>query len=250
MSSKQINTNLENVTLQSGGSYGYSRTKIDDLGSSEYTLVNLAIDVSSSTLYYRAEMEKAIQEIISACSHSPRSDSLLIRISLFSNSVQEFHGFKLLSQCNQADYIDCLNGTGGMTALFDASCDAIDSVKDYAETLYSNDFRANSILIVITDGDDNSSKQTVSSIKTKLEEVARAEKLESLVTILVGLNVSDPHVGNCLKTFHANAGLREYVEIGFANANSLAKLAQFVSKSIAAQSQAIGTGGASQPIAF
>jgi len=249
MGSKQINPNLENINLQ-GGSYGYSRTKIDDLGSSEYTIVNIAVDVSGSTTYFRTEMEKAIQEIVAACSHSPRADSLLLRVSLFSDDVQEFHGFKLLSQCNQSDYQGCLGTGGGSTALFDASCDAVDSVQDYAETLYTNDFRANSILIVITDGDDNASKYTVSNIKTKLEGVVKQEKLESLVTILVGLNISDPHMSNCLRTFQTNAGFREYVEIGNANANTLAKLAQFVSKSIAAQSQALGTGGASQPITF
>jgi len=249
MASKQINPNLENVALQ-GGSYGYSRTKIDDLGSSEYTIVNIAVDVSGSTTYFRNEMEKAIQEIVAACSHSPRADSLLIRITLFSDDVQEFHGFKLLSNCNQTDYQSCLGNGGGSTALFDATCDAIDSIQNYAETLYTNDFRANSILIVITDGDNNSSKYTVSNVKTKLEGVVREEKLESLVTILVGLNISDPHMSNCLRTFHTAAGIREYVEIGNANANTLALLAQFVSKSIAAQSQALGTGGASQPIIF
>jgi hypothetical protein len=249
MGSKQINPNLENVTLQ-GGSYGYSRTKLDDLGSAEYTIVNIAVDVSGSTSYFRDDMENAIQEIVSACSHSPRADSLLIRITMFSDDVQEFHGFKLLSQCNLTDYPGCLGRGGGSTALFDASCDAVDSIQNYAETLYNNDFRANSILIVMTDGDDNASKYSVSDIKTKLENVVREEKLESVVSILVGLNISDPHMGNCLRTYKSAAGIREYVEIANANANTLAKLAQFVSKSIAAQSQALGTGGASQPIVF
>lgn len=249
MSSKQINPNLENIPLQ-GGSYGYSRTKIDDLGSSEYTIVNIVVDVSGSTSYFRDELEKAIQEIVSACSHSPRSDSLLIRVTVFSDNVQEFHGYKLLSQCNVQDYQGCLSRGGGSTALFDATCDAIDTVQDYAINLHTNDFRANGIVIVLTDGDDNVSKYTVSNVKTKLEGVVREEKLESLVTIFVGVNINDPHISTCLRTFHTNAGIREYVEIAQANANTLAKLAQFVSKSIAAQSQALGTGGASQPITF
>jgi len=249
MSSKQINPNLEQVSLQSG-SYGYSRTKIDDLGSSEYTIVNIVVDVSGSTGHFRSDMERALQEVISACSHSPRADSLLIRLSLFSDGVQEFHGYKLLSNCNQADYVGCLGQGGGSTALYDATCDAVDALNDYAGVLYASDFRANGIIIVITDGDDNNSKYTVSNVKTKLSDITREEKLESLVSILIGVNIHDPHMQNCLKNYHTSAGIREYIEINNASAGSLAKLAQFVSRSIAAQSQALGTGGASQPITF
>lgn len=249
MSSKQINPNLENVTLQ-GGSYGYSRTKIDDLGSSEYTIVNIVVDVSGSTDYFRTEMERTLQEIVAACSHSPRADSLLIRVSVFSNNVSEFHGFKLLANCNQSDYQGCLGSGGGMTALFDASCDALDALNDYSGNLYGSDFRANGIVIVITDGCDNQSKFTCSDVRGSLERIVQGEKLESLVTILVGVNVNDGTVANSLRTFHTDSGIREYVELDNANANSLAKLARFVSKSIAAQSQALGTGGASQPISF
>lgn len=249
MSSKQINPNLETVTLQ-GGSYGYSRARIDDLGSTEYTLVNIAVDVSGSTTYFRKEMEQALQDIHASSAHSPRVDSLMTRITLFSDNVQEFHGFKLLSDCKASDYQSSLGSGGGSTALFDAASDAVDAVQNYAESLYANDIRANGIIIVITDGDDNVSKYTVSDVKTKLSSVVREEKLESLVTILVGVNIVDPHMSNCLRNFHAASGFREYIEIGNANPNALAKLAQFVSKSIAAQSQALGTGGASQPITF
>jgi uncharacterized protein YegL len=249
MSSKQINTNLENVTLQ-GGSYGYSRTKLEDLGSSEYTIVNIAVDTSGSTVHFRDEMTEAIKHIIAACSHSPRADSLLIRLSLFSNGVQEFHGFKLLSECKPEDYTSCLHVEGGMTALFDASCDAVDAINDYSQSLYSSDFRANSILIVITDGEDNASTYTSNSVQTKLQDIVRTEKLESLVTILVGVNIQDLHISNCLRTFRTNSGFREYVELKDADSSTLAKLANFVSNSIAAQSQALGTGGASQPITF
>lgn len=249
MKSKQVNPDLENVTLQ-GGSYGYSRTQIEDLGSSEYTIVNIAVDTSGSTEYFRTEMEKAIQEIVAACAHSPRADSLLIRVTTFDNDIQEFHGFKMLSNCNKDDYIACLGRAGGMTALFDATCDSINAVQHYADTLKSKDFNANGIIIVITDGDDNVSKQTVSDVHTKLVDTVQSEKLESLVTILVGVNITDPHMSNCLRSFHADAKLREYIEIDNASASSIAQLATFVSRSIAAQSQALGTGGASQPINF
>jgi hypothetical protein len=53
-----------------------------------------------------------------------------------------------------------------------------------------------------------------------------------------------------LENFRINAGLDEYISIGDATAGKLAKLAQFVSQSVSSQSQALGTGGASQPVSF
>jgi hypothetical protein len=71
-----------------------------------------------------------------------------------------------------------------------------------------------------------------------------------MMTILVGVNVNDPQVSQCLKDLKDQAGFTQYVELKDATASSLAKLADFVSKSISAQSQALGTGGPSQSLAF
>jgi hypothetical protein len=50
--------------------------------------------------------------------------------------------------------------------------------------------------------------------------------------------------------FHQEAGFTQYVELDNADTKTLARLAEIVSRSISAQSQALGTGGASQPLVF
>jgi len=74
--------------------------------------------------------------------------------------------------------------------------------------------------------------------------------MESLVSVLVGVNVQDRRIGAYLQDFKNEAGFTQYVELQNAHAKTLAKLADFVSRSIAAQSQALGTGGASQTLGF
>jgi hypothetical protein len=51
-----------------------------------------------------------------------------------------------------------------------------------------------------------------------------------------------------LQSFVNDAKIDNYITIGDANANSLAKLARFISQSVSSQSQSVGTGGPSTSI--
>lgn len=246
---KLTDSNLEEHALPTG-SFGYSAAKLDDLGATEYTLTTLVVDVSSSVTNYKKEMEDCIKEVIQACKMSPRADNLMIRLLVFNTQLSEIHGYKLLEQCNAADYDDCLQ-PGGMTALYDAAENAVVASIDYAKKLTEADFDVNGIVVFVTDGDDNRSKSTEGAVATAIAESKRVEALESLVSILVGVGVQDnPDLSRYLNKFQAGADITQYVEISKANAKTLAKLAEFVSKSISAQSQSLGTGGASAPISL
>lgn len=229
--------------------YGYSATSIDQLGASEYTLVTIVVDCSGSVSLFKSDLEKTIKEVVSACKLSPRSDNLMIRIITFSDDMSELHGFKLLSQCNPDDYTDCLS-IGGCTALFSASENAIEACAAYGKTLTDNEFSVNGIVVIITDGMNNKSG-TEKDVEKVLKKTVKSEVLESLLTILVGVGTQfDPAVSQYLDEFKNKAGLNQYVDIKDANSKTLAKLAKFISKSISAQSQSLGTGGPSQTLTF
>ena len=229
--------------------YGYSATRLDDLGATEYTIATIVADVSGSTGAFIFDMEAAIARIVQACKFSPRADNLLLRLIAFDDSLSELHGFKLLENCHLADYGGVLK-SGGSTALYDATENAVASTTNYAQKLAAGDFSANAIVFVITDGADNASKTTAKQVNRAFAEAIRSEALESIVSVLIGVNVNDMQVSNYLKRFQVDAGFTQYVELDNADAKTLARLAEFVSQSISAQSQALGTGGASQPLVF
>jgi len=235
------------------GTYGYSAISLDDerIGATEYTLVTIAVDVSGSVDAFKTEMEEAIKEIVDSCNKSPRSDNLMIRIVTFDDNMEELHGFKLLADCDKNDYINCLR-IGGLTALFDAANNAIGATNDYAKKLSDNEFDANAIVVILTDGCDNASNEaTTKDVKATLQASVREESLESMLSILVGVGVGGyAGVQDALNKFKNEAGITQYVEIADANSSTLAKLAKFVSQSISAQSQALGTGGPSQALQF
>jgi hypothetical protein len=83
-----------------------------------------------------------------------------------------------------------------------------------------------------------------------LTKATTNETLESLVSILIGVNVTDQGVSAKLNDLHTQGGFSQYVELKDATAKTLAKLAKFVSKSISSQSTALGTGGPSKSLSF
>jgi len=191
-----------------------------------------------------------------SCKKSPRAANLLMRQTAFSSrgsgpQIREIHGYSLLNSINPADYHNCLSPNGG-TPLVDATLEAVDAMYDMGKKLFKQKFLCNGILVVLTDGDENASdpNHSAADIKQMIDRIKQETVLESVRTILIGVNDSEAHMKQCLDSFRNDAGLDEYISMGNVTAGKLAKLAQFVSQSVSSQSQSLGSGGASQPISF
>jgi hypothetical protein len=241
-----LNQDLE--TLNAGSGYKFSATKFDKLGATEYTLASVVTDASGSVDAFAAELTKTLKTILKACAKSPRKENLMLRLTQFANRVTEIHGFKLLGSIKDADYDNILN-IGGSTALFDAMDEAIQATAAYGDQLTKKDFLVNAIIVVVTDGEDNVSHiQDPTRIKATLESIRKAESLESIRLILVGVTQDNVSLNSYLTTVKGSCGVDQYVSIGSATPGKLAKLAEFVSQSISSTSAALGTGAASTPL--
>lgn len=231
-----------------GGNFTFSGTRIENLGATEYTLVTIAVDETGSVYGFEQELRQTLVTAVEACKKSPRSDNLLIRVVTFGsqyvNGVNEIHGFKELAEIDTSEYLDI--NPGGMTPLYDVSYSAVGAMNTYGKQLAKEDFGVNAIAFIITDGGDNNSVATVSMVKQEVREAVTGEAVESMVTVLIGINAAQ--YADELQEFKDEAGLTQYIDAGEATKGKLAKLAQFVSQSISSQSQALGTGGPSQNI--
>lgn len=232
-----------------GSTYGFSATRIGDLGAAEFTLAVLAADTSGSVGPFLKDIERCIESVAKACHRSPRADNLMLRVTRFDNTVHEIHGFKPLDEVDPADYDGCLV-SGGCTALYDAAFNAIESTRRYGRQLTAHDFDVNGIIFVITDGCDNVSKLGAGAVKKAIIDATRGEDLESLTTLLVGVNIGDQDAKRALSEFSATAGFSKYIDVGQADAASLARLADFVSRSISLQSRSLGAGAAAPALTF
>lgn len=232
-----------------GNNFSFTGARVGSLGATEYTLVDIAVDMSGSVSPFVSELVAMIETTIEACRRSPRSDNLLIRVSAFSthfqNGIAEIHGYIPLADIDLANYHN-LRAYGG-TPLYDACFVGVGALNAYAKVLFDQDYLVNGITFIITDGDNTISTATPAMIKAEIERGTLQEFLESHVSVLIGINAKT--YANYLSDFRAAAGITQYIDAGDATKGNLAKLAAFVSQSISSTSAAIGTGGASQSIA-
>ena len=245
MSLKDLTSDDLMQKLSTNTSYKFSAVKLDELDETEYTLATIVVDVTGSVSPFASSLLEMVRNIVKACRKAPRSDNLLVRIVTFNTNIYEIHGFQLLRHIDEMTDYKSFNPYGA-TALYDAVHTSIDATLKYGEDLRDQDYGCNAIIAVITDGEDNSSNLSPGAIRDLLEDGIRKEKIESIISILIG--VGRDTAG--LKDFKDNAGLTQYIDAGDATPENLAKIGGFISESISSQSNALGSGSASQPLTF
>lgn len=229
--------------------FGFTTKRNDELTASEYTLADLEIDLSPSTAAFRAELEKALATVVDSLAKSPRSENMLVRVQAFDENLHEIHGFINLSDIKAGDYdLDC---HGGGTALFDAALCGVEAVAAYGKHLDELEYAVNAVVFIVTDGQNNSSRKArdPKKVGAAINKAKKAENLESIKTVLIGVG-DEQDTRTYLEDFQKEAGIDQFVWVGKATANSIAKLANFISKSVSSASQSLGTGGPSANLTF
>lgn len=249
---KGMKTVLSQNMVKNVSPYSYSHVPLESMGSTKQTLVAIDVDVSGSTKTFLPDMEKCIAAVIDACKRSPHTDSLKIKLTEFHSDVNQIHGFKDLADCAKSDYTNSLNRQGGSTALYDSSIAGGSALLDFGKKLSDADYEVNGIHFVFSDGwdTDYQGKNGPGTYKALIEEAVAEEYLESIVTILVGVNVQNSSVSNKLKSFAKDGGFTQYIELEKADEKTLAKLANFAVSYVSSQSNSLGSGLKSQPLTF
>lgn len=237
----------DSTVLKTVSNFGFTAQRVDTLTASEYTIVGIAMDVSGSVQPYESDLEKAYRDIIGACRKNPRADNLLVRLGTFNSNLSEQHGFATLDSIDESKVK--FSAHGG-TALYDATMEGVESIATYAKQLGGMDYLVNGLLVVIGDGMENESRTAnMSKIKTFITQMRKDELIESLKVIVIGVGV-DPDTSTYLKDFVCGIGADQFVSVANSGPKELAKLADFVSRSISSSSQALGSGGPSQNLAI
>jgi uncharacterized protein YegL len=231
-----------------GGNYGYTGTPVNNLTSFEYTLAQGLLDESGSTNSFARAMELAVKEMIKALRRSPRADNLMYRQSHFATNYREQHGWMPLAKINLDDYDGCYQ-PGGMTTLYDSNERALKELQDYAHQQAAMKYLCNGFFFCMTDGRDYGSTFKPQQVRDAFTTVVKDESMESLLSILIGVN-DDPGIQKDLEAYANLVGYTQYLPLKDADEKTLAKLAAFISQSIQAQSQALGTGGPSKSLTF
>lgn len=247
---------MNSQSLQSfmipGGNYGYTGAAVEDLTSFKNCLALTLFDESGSTRYFASQMEMAMAKITKFLRISSEADKIIQGHWQFDTELKEVLGLTPLPQIADDQFDGCWAG-GGRTALYFGECRMMEILRDYARLQAEKRYICNGILITLTDGGnytidgDPGHEFTEELVKRAFAETVTNEDLESVVSVLIGINPDD-YIQKQLQEHADNVGYTRYLPVEKADEATMAKIAGFISQSIQSQSQHIASGGPSTKI--
>ncbi|MBI4136646.1 hypothetical protein HY469_01135 [Candidatus Roizmanbacteria bacterium] len=160
--------NLNGVTVA-----GAAGAQVDDLAGDEATLYVRIIDKTGSMKRFTQNVIDAGNEQIQALERSKASDSILMSTWVFNETSTLLHSYQPLATVVQLDRNNY--DPDGMTALYDAVLDGITSAVAYTQTLRDAGIRVKVVIVIVSDGEDNTSSHTVAQVRTVIKNLLRQE---------------------------------------------------------------------------
>ena len=90
----------------------------------------------------------------------------------------------------------------------------------------------------------------MNTCRQAFEQAAKSECLESIMSALVGVNITDVQAKTELEAFHTTAGFNQYINLEDVSEKSFARLWNWISQSISSTSAVLGSGGPSSSVTF
>lgn len=171
MSQQSVDLMIQN--LDGGAALGCVGAQVDDLNTDDVTLLVTIIDQSSSMDTVRDDVIDAFNHMTRALNDSKASDSILMSCWTFSDRPQLVFDYTPINRV--ADLTRQTYDPDGATALYDAVLDGFTGIVAYGQELRNNGIRTRCIVVVISDGDDNVSKQTEAAVRTVADDLIRQE---------------------------------------------------------------------------
>lgn len=195
---------------------------VEEVTSPMVTVVDFRIDASGSMDIFADDMRECLAAYRDAVSGSKQADEMLVSKTTFNGSVK-VGGYVL-----PADF-DSSYDAGGMTALYDAICDAHDRLLDYVSQLEDNGNNVNPILVILSDGLDNASNNGISDARRAIADMMHHEVTVAFIAfgqdafgIAKDLNIPD---GNVKEVSNDPSALRHVINLVSKSAISASKKA-------------------------
>lgn len=152
---------------------------VDDVDAEDVTLVCVIIDASGSMWDEAEVLRRAYREqLLEPLRGAAEADSILLSTLVFScgaaENVRVVHGYTPIPQCpelTEADY-----SPGGATPLYDAVSTGLTGLISYGQQLRDNGTRTKSIVVVMSDGQENASRISAAKVRNISGDVLREQE--------------------------------------------------------------------------
>ncbi|MFN8258325.1 MAG: vWA domain-containing protein [Bacteroidales bacterium] len=196
----------------------------EDIEVDETINAVFVVDTSGSVSGYVKELNHAFNDFTKTMQKSHVVDKLFVSVIEFSDTVSVTSGFRPISSIPVMDFS---KNMGGSTALYDATYNGLKNALAYRQNLENSGVETKTLLFIITDGEDNSSKIPAIKVKSLIDKVKHEEKnVFSFTTVLFGLGSQ----ANFSKA-QVEMGIEHLAQIGTSGAE-IRKMIGFISQSI------------------
>ena len=145
----------------------------ENLGATEATIVIFVVDKSGSMSGVEDQVEASLKESVKAMEESKQAQALTLTLYYFDEVVNLEFANRPVEEIIPSDIS---YRAGNMTALYDATLDALTGALGYEEMLLNAGVSTKVILVVFSDGDDNSSRHgAFSDVKKITDEIRKRE---------------------------------------------------------------------------
>ncbi len=182
------------------------------------------VDTSYSVTGYVKELNNAFNDFTETMQKSHIADKLFVSIIEFNNKISVNSGFQPIASIPVVDFSKKI---GGATSLYDAVQVGLKNALDYRENLENSGVETKTLLFVITDGEDNNSKNPPHLIKKVIDNINAEERSAfSFTSILFG-------VGDAANFNQARKemGIEHLARVG-TSGQDMKKMIGFISQSI------------------
>jgi uncharacterized protein YegL len=171
LSQQSVQVMVHNLDAQVA--LGCVGAQVDDLNTDDVTLLVLVLDMSGSMSGVSQDVIDGYNTMLETMRTSPAADSILVSTWVFDTAPELLHGYTPIETApdlTRADY-----APRGQTALYDATLNAFTGIVGYGQDLRNSGIRTRAIIVVFSDGADNSSKNHVGDVRRVTEDLIAQE---------------------------------------------------------------------------
>lgn len=159
----------------------------EDIEATSVTLVTVILDNSGSMHSHRQAVVDGMNQLRETFLHSKEKDSVLLATWTFGEKVQVNHSYIPVADTDPLTLAD-YPADEGATALYAGWCDALAANIAYAQNLRSSGTDVRSIVVVLTDGENNVRDRTAAACAQISQDLLRSEQF---ILAFVGLGYGD-----------------------------------------------------------
>lgn len=201
----------------------YGNFDPNDIQVDETINAVFVVDISPSIGSYAAHLNNAFADFIQTMQKSHLADQLFVSVIEFHEKVKIRTGFQPVAQVPKITFTP----SGSGTALYDATLKGLEQALEYRKNLEASGVNTKTLLFVITDGGDNSSKNPANTIKNQIQKILSDERsVFSFTSILFGVGSA-----SVFEKAQKDMGIQHLAKVG-TSGEEIKKMIGFISQSI------------------